>query len=98
LNRTLKEESLRPGSSWTKFNNFKMRSKKFAAMSRKIPLDVDAVNLLGTYCINDDPQAVDRLRAYGLESGDLDVMNHLMLIKKMKPKQLQAFKKKLKSD
>ena len=69
LNRTLKEESLRPGSSWTKFNNFKMRSKKFAAMSRKIPLDVDAVNLLGTYCINDDPQAVDRLRAYGLESG-----------------------------
>ena len=61
-----------------------MRAKKFAAMSRKTPLDIDALTVLNTYCMKNDPGAVDRLKAYGFQSGDLDVMNHLMLINKVR--------------
>ena len=82
LKRSLVEKNIRPGSSWTKFNNYKMRAKKFAAMSRKTPLDIDALSVLNAYCMKNDPDAVDRLKAYGFQSGDLDVMNHLMLINK----------------
>ena len=114
LKKSLKEKDIRPGSSWTKFNNYKvrfgephrkmnsltlftqMRAKKFAAMSRKMPLDVDALSVLNIYCHKNDPDVIDRFKAYGLESGDLDVMNHLMLINKLKPKALTALKKKLK--
>jgi hypothetical protein len=32
LNRSLREKDIRPGSSWTKFNNYKMRAKQFAAI------------------------------------------------------------------
>jgi hypothetical protein len=39
LKRSLREKDIRPGSSWTKFNNYKMRAKKFAAMSRKVCVD-----------------------------------------------------------
>jgi hypothetical protein len=84
LKRSLVEKNIRPGSSWTKFNNYKMRAKKFAAMSRKTPLDIDALSVLNAYCMKNDPDAVDRLKAYGLQSGDLDVMNHLMLINKVR--------------
>ena len=73
-----------------------MREKKYAAMSRKMPLDVDALTVLNAYCLKDDPCAISKLKAYGLQSSDLDVMNHLMLINKMKPKALAAIKKKLK--
>jgi hypothetical protein len=52
--------------------------------------------VLNAYCLKNDPKVVDRFRAYGLQSGDLDVMNHLMLINKMKPRMLTAYKKKLK--
>lgn len=96
LKGSLVAKNIRPGSSWTKYNNHKMRAKKFATMSRKIPVDIDALGVLNQYCLKGDPSAVDHLKAYGLQSSDLDVMNHLMLTNKMKPKVLAALKKKLK--
>jgi hypothetical protein len=96
LKGSLKPGDIRPGSSWTKFNNYKMRSKKFASMSRKIPVDIDSLSVLNQYCVKGDSAAIDCLRAYGLTSSDLDVMNHLMMSKKMKPKVLAGFKKQLK--
>jgi hypothetical protein len=73
-----------------------MRAKKFSAMSRRNPVDIDALAVLSQYCIKGDPSAVDHLKAYGFQSSDLDVMNHLMLINKMKPRMLTSLKKKLK--
>jgi len=98
MNRSLTGE-LRPGSSWTKYNNHKMREKKFAAMSRKIPIDLDSLMVLNAYCLkyerDKNTDVLSHLRAYNFSSSDLDVMNHLILVNKMKAKTLTSLKKQL---
>jgi len=93
----LDKSTIRPGSSWTKYNNHKMRAKKFSAMSHRFPVDIDSLTVLNQYCLQGHPDAIAKLKSYGFQSSDLDVMNHLMLSRKMKPRALLALKKKLKS-
>ena len=73
-----------------------MRAKKFSAMSSKYKVDIDSLTVLHQYCLKGHPEAISKLKSYGFESSDLDVMNHLMLSNKMKPRALLALKKKMK--
>lgn len=84
---------LKPGSSWTKYQNICMRSKKIKAMSHRVPrldLDLDALLLLRDMAEAGDYEI---LKEYGIQTQDVDVMSHLSPMRKLKPKTLITIKK-----
>jgi hypothetical protein len=92
IGHTLKSP-LKPGSTWTKYQNICMRNKKIKAMSHRVPrldLDVDALLLLRTKAEAGD---YELLREYGIQPQDVDVMSHLSPLRKLKPKTLITIKK-----
>jgi hypothetical protein len=100
INHTLERSAIKSGSAWTKYGNFKMRDMKFKAISKRshYKLDVDALMLLRTYCqAPDKTKALEICKEYKLTSSDIDVINHLALVNKLKPKEMQAIKKVLKA-
>lgn len=98
INGTLNKECIRPGSAWTKFNNFKMRQNKVVDIKNKSgkKLDVDSLLMIRTYCIIDPDKAVELMVTYGMKPQDVDIINHLAIKTKIKPKAVQSIKKKLK--
>jgi hypothetical protein len=85
--------NLRPGSTWTKYQNACMRSKKISDMSRRIPrapLCIDALLLIRSQVEKGDFQA---FFDYRLGPSDLDVMNHLSPLNKIKAKTLTSLKR-----
>lgn len=101
LQNSLKKNEMRPGSSWTKYNNFKMRSYKLKSMScRKLPIKFtfDHIYILHNYCHYDQEQAIKIFLAYRLDSSDLDVINHICFTNKLKPRILNKLKKDLKNE
>ena len=94
INHTLKPP-FRPGSVWTKTQSAAARKNKIHAMSTRTPgkrLCIDELILLREYAERGN---VDILKEYGFTTQDLDVLNHLSPIKKIKAKDLQNLKKKL---
>jgi hypothetical protein len=94
IGHTLKEP-LKPGATWTKYQNMCMRTKKIQAMATRVPgkrLDLDHLLLLRDYAEAGD---VATLREYGLLPQDLDVLNHLSPFRKIKAKTLAGLKKSL---
>jgi hypothetical protein len=92
IGHTLKPP-LKPGASWTKYQNICMRNKKIKAMSHRVPrldLDVDALMLLRAKAEAGD---YELLREYGIQPQDIDVMSHLSPLRKLKPKALNTIKK-----
>lgn len=86
---------LRPGSVWTKHQSACARAKRLEALAQRVQgkrLTMDEILLLHTYAQKGD---VAMLKEYELKSQDLDVMNHLSLNNKIKPKDLAALKKSL---
>ena len=86
---------LRPGSVWTKHQSACARAKRLDALSRRVDgkrLSMDEILLLHTYAEKGD---VEVLKEHELKSQDLDVMNHLSLNNKIRPKDLAALKKSL---
>ena len=99
IEHRLDREHMRPGSAWTKFNNFKMRFRRYQSMTnRKIKssMDIDSLMVISQYCKNDPNRVLDLLNVYGFESADIDMMNHISLTNKIKPRILQTIKNKLK--
>ena len=99
IDHSLDRDTMRPGSAWTKFNNYKMRYHRYqSTTNRKIQstMDVDSLMVLSTYCKTKSDEVIDILTSYGFESADIDMMNHLSLINKIKPRVLQVIKNKLK--
>ena len=98
INGTLNKECLRPGSAWTKFNNFKMRQNRLTDIKNRSMerLDVEALLLIRDYCIKDPDRAVEMMVTYGMKSQDVDIINHLAIKTKIKPMAVQSIKKKLK--
>lgn len=91
--------NLRPGETWTKYQNMCMRSKRIAAMSNKIPhchLDLEALLLIRDYIEKDCDEAVRLMREYGFTPQDVDVLNHVSPYRKIKAKTLSTIKKCLK--
>jgi hypothetical protein len=86
---------LRPGSVWTKHQSACARAKRLEALAQRVPgkrLSIDEILLLHTYAQKGD---TDVLKEHGLTTQDLDVLNHLSLYNKIKPKDLVALKKSL---
>lgn len=99
IDHTLTKDTMRPGSAWTKYSNYKMRMYKLRTMTnRKLPIKIDLDYIQTFQAYNLHQPSVDLLRIYGLESADLDVMNHLCIKTKLKPKQLTKLKKDIKHE
>jgi len=84
---------LKPGSTWTKYQNMCMRQKKIQAMARRLPgknLSLDELLLLREYA---ELEIAEPLREHGLTPQDLDVLNHLSPLRKIKPKAIASLKK-----
>ena len=87
-------ETIRPGSAWTKYGNFKMRQHKLKNIqnTHSTQLGHDELGVIRMYAASGNlEQATD----YGLQPGDFDVMNHLALGNKMKPGEVMRIKKKM---
>ena len=98
MGHALEKEKMRPGSAWTKFNNYKMRYRRYQLLCNKSSLDVDALATISQYCKSKPvDEVVPILKKYGFESADVDMMNHISLINKIKPRVLQTIKNKLKN-
>jgi hypothetical protein len=98
IGHSLEKETMRPGSAWTKYNNYKMRYRRYQLLCNKSSLDIDALATVSQYCKSKPVvEVIPILKRYGFESADIDMMNHISLINKIKPRVLQIIKTKLKS-
>lgn len=91
IDRTLDAPNMRTGSSWTKYNNQKMRIKKV----RNMKLDIDRIHTIKELCRTKSDNHIDTLKYYNITRQDLDVINHLALVNKIKPRDLLNLKKSL---
>jgi hypothetical protein len=88
------KQPLRPGSFWTKFNNFKMREKLHREMTLRTRTDIDTLMLVHNYMRIDEMENVMKLvRNYKMQSSDIDTLNHLAFYNKLKPKVISNYKK-----
>ena len=84
---------LRPGSTWTKYQNMCMRQKKIQLISTKIPhcnLDIDGLLLIRSQIENG---YFENFLDYDLEPSDIDILNHLSPQNKLKAKTVSSLKK-----
>jgi len=87
--------NLRPGSSWTKHQNTCMRMKRIKTMATRRPgqeIHLDVLMTLRDYA---EAGNADILRDYNLQPQDIDVLNHLSPLHKIKPKVVAMLKKQL---
>lgn len=95
IGHRLNPDKMRPGSSWTKHQNMCMREKRLKSITDRVPfyhLDTDALMILRDMA---EAGHYEILREYKLEPKDIDVLNHLSPLRKLKPKTVQALKKAL---
>ena len=95
IGHRLTPDKIRPGSIWTKHQNACMRKKKIQKISEKIPFiktDIDSLLLLRKYA---EKGQYNLLSEYKIEAKDIDVLNHLSPISKLKAKEVQEIKKHL---
>lgn len=92
----MNEDSIRPGSAWTKYGNFKMRQQKLKNIQNihTSKIGIEELAVIRQYAIAGD---LGPAVAYGIKPCDLDVMNHLALGNKIKPNELMRIKKKLRN-
>ena len=98
LKQSLCREILNPGSAWTKYNNMRMRFGKIKQIKRKQiynEVTIGTLMLIRDKCIELNLNVLPLLKTYKLMSQDMDVINHLALITKIKPKLLNNIKKEL---
>jgi|TARA_B110000444_G_scaffold48978_1_gene44820 hypothetical protein len=96
LGEPLKPENIQPGSTWTKYGNYKMRHNKLKIIQGRhtTKLGVEELGLIRKYAIAGD---LDPLIEYKLTPLDFDIMNHLALGNKLKPSEVAKVKKKLRN-
>lgn len=88
--------NLKPGSSWTKYQNMCMRRKKIRAMYERVPQtkqDLDGILLIMDYIEKEQPKSIELMREYGFLREDIDVLNHLSPLRKLKAKTVCQIKK-----
>lgn len=94
LGSPLVKDKIRPGSCWTKFGNYKMRSQNYREINKRTGLSIDDLCVIKKYAENGDIQL---MLDYGLSPRDFDVMNHLAVGSKLKQKDVIRVKKALKN-
>jgi len=89
------EDKIRPGSCWTKHGNYKMRAKKlYSIQLRNSGISTDALCLLQRYA---GLGYIEPMLRYDITPQDFDTMNHLCVINKLKPRDVNSIKKRLKN-
>lgn len=86
---------LRPGSTWTKYQNSCMRAKRLDALATRLPgkkLCHDELVVLRYFA---EQEKIDVLLDYNIKPADIDVLNHLSPYKKIKAKTVSSLKKAL---
>lgn len=98
IDHRLDVNKIRPGSVWTKYNNFRMRQNKLIDISKRTRgLGINELILLGKHCQQYKLDVIPLLLSYGIINSDIDVINHISLRNKIKSKTTQEIKRKLKS-
>jgi hypothetical protein len=97
---TLDKTKLKPGSSWTKHYNYKMRKKQLDNFISRNPHGTFTIDLF-SYLINiiknlSLTSSLELLKSYNIQSRDIDLMNHIVLSSRLKGKTLIYIKKELK--
>jgi energy-coupling factor transporter ATP-binding protein EcfA2 len=90
LGKTLNKDTIRPGSCWTKYGNFRMRSQKYHEIHNRTQLYIDDLCVLKKYAEHGDIQP---MLDYGLTPQDFDVINHLAVGSKLKQRDVTRVKK-----
>lgn len=96
LGAALDPETIRPGSTWTKYGNFKMRQQKLKHIQKQhsTRLGIEELAVIRLHATQGN---VEPAVSYGLQPSDFDVMNHLALCNKLKPSEVVRIKKKLRN-
>ena len=96
LGKPLVRDTIRPGSCWTKYGNYKMRSQKYSELKKKsrTGLSIGELCLLKKYA---EEGNVHPMLEYSLSPQDFDVMNHLAVGSKLKQRDVTRVKKALKN-
>ena len=90
----LQKENIRPGACWTKHGNYKMRLRKLKDIKlRNNQISIQALGLLQKYA---GFGYVEKLLCYNLTPQDFDTINHLCITSKLKARDVNSIKKKLK--
>jgi len=94
IGEPMKSENIQPGSTWTKYGNFKMRHNKLKGIQARhtTKLGLDELSLLRKYAISG---ILDPLIEYKLTPLDFDIMNHLAVGNKLKATEVAKVKKKM---
>tara|TARA_R110002072_G_scaffold76995_3_gene180044 strand:+ start:1258 stop:2280 length:1023 start_codon:yes stop_codon:yes gene_type:complete len=98
INKTLQFETMRPGSSWTKYNNYKMRYKKLRELCSATFLHKDSIKLIHSKCVNEGMNVIETLKYYKIQPHQVDTINHVALKSKIKPRVVSNLKKALAND
>ena len=94
IDHTLDASKTRAGSSWTKYNNQKMRIKKVRSMG----LDIDRIHTIKEMCRVKSENHIETIKHYNITRQDLDIINHLALVNKIKTRDLTSLKKQIAAD
>tara|TARA_R110002072_G_scaffold3092_1_gene23114 strand:- start:5939 stop:7003 length:1065 start_codon:yes stop_codon:yes gene_type:complete len=94
VDHTLDASKMRAGSSWTKYNNQKMRIKKVRSMG----LDIDRIHTIKEMCRVKSENHFETLKHYNITRQDLDIINHLALVNKITTRDLSNLKKQIATD
>jgi hypothetical protein len=86
MNQKLNPARMRAGAMWTKFQNVCMRRKKI----HETGLSHDELQTVRAYVEHGDYRLLDE---YKLDAASIDVMNHIVIGQKLKPKAVEQAKK-----
>ena len=93
MNRPLERSTLKPGTAWTKFSNYKMKSKKLS----KLPPNDTCRTILQMMKILSHQEIITLLKSYNLQPKDIDTINSLSLFAKIPVKVIKKIKTDLSS-
>ena len=96
IGKPLQENTIKAGSSWTKYGNYKMRLNKLKGIQSRNTsrLSVEELGVVRQYM---SKGVFDQALHYKLTPSDFDVMNHLALVNKLKPNEVMKVKKNMRN-
>jgi hypothetical protein len=96
MGKLLHPSDIKPGSTWTKYGNYKMRYQKLKNIRERSGnrLSAEELQVIKLYAIKGD---FSRALSYNIEPSDFDVINHLSLHNKLKSNDVIKLKKKMRA-
>lgn len=96
LGSPLQKENIRPGSSWSKQGNQKMRRRKIREILQKGPVGMhkEHLHVLKLYAKEGN---IELLKEYDITPQDFDIVNHICVANKLKQRDVNNIKKCLKN-